>query len=134
MAEQAVAGLVDADVVIDWLRGLAAAGAWMSASRPDRAGVPGIVVMEVLAGCRDKAALRATEKQLARLEVIWPTAADIRMGARLLADHRLSSGLGIADAIIAAMAVRRGRRLYTFNHRHFGVVPGLDFTAPYPRA
>ena len=39
----------------------------------------------------------------------------------------------IPDAIIAAMALTRNAKLYTFNTRHFEIVEGLDTAAPYVR-
>ena len=39
----------------------------------------------------------------------------------------------LVDCLIAAMALGRASRLYSFNLKHFQVLPGLDVQPPYPR-
>jgi predicted nucleic acid-binding protein len=46
----------------------------------------------------------------------------------------LSHGVGVLDCLIAAIAIRLGNPFYTFNLKHFQVMPGLDVQAPYVRA
>ena len=55
------------------------------------------------------------------------------MAYDLVVRHRLSTGLGLADFLIAAQALDRGATLYTFNLKHFRAIPGLNAQAPYPR-
>jgi predicted nucleic acid-binding protein len=62
-----------------------------------------------------------------------PDASDVAAAFELLASHHLGSGLGIPDRVIAAMALNRSARLYSFNLKHFGVVQGLDVKEPYQR-
>ncbi|MBI4573970.1 MAG: hypothetical protein HY713_11885 [candidate division NC10 bacterium] len=38
------------------------------------------------------------------------------------------------DVLIAAIAIRLGAPLYTFNTAHFQVIPGLDVRSPYDRS
>jgi hypothetical protein len=45
----------------------------------------------------------------------------------------LSDGLGLLDAVIAAVAVGLSAELCTFNDKHSGVVPGLVTLRPYKR-
>jgi hypothetical protein len=65
--------------------------------------------------------------------VVWPDAAEFAAAYQLLLTHRLSSGLNIPDCLIAATALTRSACLYTFNFKHFQVVPGLDVKRPYLR-
>ncbi len=51
----------------------------------------------------------------------------------LLADHYLASSLSIPDCLIAAMALKRSTRLYSFNLKHYGQIDDLDVKAPYER-
>ena len=60
-------------------------------------------------------------------------AADSGLGLSLVKQHSLSTGLSLADFLIAAQALNRGAILYTFNLKHFGAIPGLDARAPYVR-
>jgi predicted nucleic acid-binding protein len=47
--------------------------------------------------------------------------------------YHLSHGLGLLDALIAACAVGHSATLYTFNVKHYQVVPGLVTAQPYTR-
>lgn len=89
--------------------------------------------MELLSGCRDQTDLRRCRAFLSRFDIVWPEAAEFAQACELLIAHRLSSGVGIPDCLIAAMAITRSARLYTFNLRHFRVIPGLEAQEPYNR-
>jgi predicted nucleic acid-binding protein len=125
--------LIDTDVLVECLRGSAAAKAWLSGLPKDTFGIPGVVAMELLIGCRNQTDLQQIQKFLGSFNVTWPDASEFARGFSLLLTLRLSSGLGIPDCLIAAMALARGARLYTFNLKHFQAVPGLDAQQPYPR-
>ena len=84
-------------------------------------------------GCLNQGDLQRTQKFLNAFEVAWPTAAEFEQAHGLLAKHRLSSGLSIPDYLIAAMALSRSARVYTFNLKHFQVITGLDAQTPYTR-
>ena len=58
------------------------------------------------------------------------------MPAVQLADFtafHLSHGLGLVDSLIAACAVGLSATLYTFNAKHYRVVPRLVIAQPYTR-
>jgi predicted nucleic acid-binding protein len=121
-------GLVDTDVLIDVQRGHPPALAWF-AGLTDLPGVPGFVVMELIQDARNAREVRRAMKLVAPLKVEWPTETDC---ARALPDfvaYHLSHGLGL----IAACAVGRGETLYTFNEKHYRIVPGLVTAEPYTR-
>ena len=126
--------LVDTDVLIECLRGASPAKAWLTSFSQEALGVPGIVAMELLMGCRNQRELDQTQRFLASFNVVFPDASEFERGCNLLVSLRLSAGLGIPDCLIAAMALSRGSRVYTFNLKHFQAVPGLDAQQPYPRA
>jgi predicted nucleic acid-binding protein len=85
-------------------------------------------------GCQNQVDLQRTQKFLATFEIIWPEATEFAQAYNLLATHRLTSGLSIPDCLIAAMALSRSARLYTFNLKHFQVIAGLDVQEPYARS
>jgi predicted nucleic acid-binding protein len=68
-----------------------------------------------------------------RLRLGSTDAAEFARAYELLAEHRVTSGLGIPDCPIAAMSLIRKARLYTFNLKHFQVIPGIDVQEPYSR-
>jgi len=94
--------LIDTDVLVDYLRGSAAAKNWLDNVRDDALAVPGIVAMELVIGCRSQRELRELESFVDALTVVWPEAHEFEHSYRLLVAHRLTSGLGIPDWLIAA--------------------------------
>ncbi len=68
--------LLDTDVLIDCLRGLPSAERWLRTSSGRDFGIPGIVAMELVVGCRDKAELGHVQAFLRRFNVIWPEAGE----------------------------------------------------------
>ena len=79
---------------------------------------------------RDEADLERTRNFLSSFDVVWPDATEFAQAYELLTIHYLASRLSIPDRLIAAMALSRSARLYTFSLRHFRVVSGLDAQAP----
>lgn len=125
-------GLVDTDVLIDVQRGHPPALAWFSGLTvlPD---IPGFVVMELIQDARNAREVRQAMKLVAPLTIVWPTETDCARALSDFAMYHLSHGLGLLDALIAACAVGRGETLYTFNDKHYRIVPGLVTAEPYTR-
>lgn len=124
--------IVDTDVLIDVQRGHPPALAWF-AGLTELPAVPGFVVMELAQDARNAREIRRALKLVAPLQIVWPTEVD---GARALSDfttYHHSHGLGLLDALIAACAVGLSATLYTFNDKHYRVVPGLVTAQPYAR-
>jgi predicted nucleic acid-binding protein len=124
---------VDTDVLIDCLRGQPAARQWLQADDREPVVVPGVVAMELVAGCRDSAQLRGVQSFLAALAIAWPDAEEGQSAYELLVRHRLADGMSVPDCFVAAAAMHRGVRLYTFNVRRYRAVDGLDVRQPYDR-
>ena len=125
--------LVDTDVVVDCLRGTAPSREWLQRASTEVLGLPGVVAMELLIGCRNRAEIQHLQKFLDTFAIVWPDASEFARAYELLAEHRLTSGLGIPDCLVAAMALVRQPRRYTFNSKHFRVIPGVDAHEPYSR-
>jgi predicted nucleic acid-binding protein len=124
--------LVDTDVLIDIQRRHPPAVAWF-AGLTNLPAVPGFVVMELVQDARNRREVRQALRLVAPLQIVWPTDVDC---ARALSDftaYHLTHGLGLLDALIAACAVGLTATLYTFNARHYRVVPGLVVAQPYTR-
>ena len=125
--------LVDTDVVVDCLRGTAPSREWLQRTSTEALGLPGVVAMELLIGCRNRAEIQHLQKFLSTFSIVWPDASEFARAYELLAEHRLTSGMGIPDCLVAAMALVRNARVYTFNSKHFRVIPGVDAQEPYSR-
>jgi predicted nucleic acid-binding protein len=129
-----VTAFVDSDALIDCLRGNPAAREWVSGQRAGDLLVPGIVALELIAGCRNRAEQGDVLEFLAQFPIVWPEPPEGAAALGLYVKHGLSGGIGVDDCIVAAMAVHRGVRLLTFNLRHYRVVAGLDVAEPYARS
>ena len=125
--------LLDTDVLVDCLRRTPAACAWMQRVVAEPFQVPGIVAMELIIGCCSRADAQKVNKFLEAFDVVWPEATEFTCAFDLLAVYRFSGGLSIPDSLIAAMAISRSATLYTFNLKHFRLIPGLDVREPYDR-
>jgi hypothetical protein len=124
--------LRDTDVLIDVQRGHPPALAWF-ASLTELPAVPGFVVMELVQDARNTGEVRQALKLVAPLRTVWPTEVDCTRALSDFAAYHASHGLGLLDALIAAIAVGLSARLCTFNVKHYQVVPGLVTALPYPR-
>jgi predicted nucleic acid-binding protein len=116
--------LVDTNILIDYLRGRLDAIAWLEALE-ERTAISAISVLELYAGARgqrDERDIIALREQLTCL----PASEEIteRAGA-ILRHYRMSHGIDIPDAIIAATAEHHGLKLATLNVRHFPMFPKL---------
>ena len=125
--------LVDTDVVIEFIRGNPKAAQWFQAQKDKVMGIPVIVRMELIQGVRNRQELRALLKELDKYETAHLETGDTIKALKWFEDFYLSHGLGIMDCLIAAPAIRLRRPLYTFNVRHYRVIPGLDARIPFER-
>ena len=93
--------------------------------------VSAVTVMELTVGCRNKMELRNVEKLLERFEVIPLNEQVSSVAVDLIKKYRLSHGLLIADALIAATAIANIIPLESKNQRDYKFISGLDLL-PYP--
>jgi predicted nucleic acid-binding protein len=87
--------------------------------------------MELITGYRNSAELRRLRLFLERFEIRGLSATIGETAVELLYQYRLSHGLLLADALIAATALECGETLYTKNMRHFRMITGLTVVRPY---
>ena len=123
--------ILDSDILIDILRGYPEAVKWL-ADQSKLQTVSGIAAIELAYGCTDAAGLRAARRLIAVFEVVWPEPIDVQAAYGLASLH-LSGGIDGPDAITAAIALRLGVPVATFNTKHFRAVPGLTIEQPYVR-
>ena len=133
MAAPAIITLLDSDVLIDILPQHPAARDWLERETDTKVVIHGVVAMETISGSSNKEDLRRNQAFLSRFTIAWPTPAEFEYAYRLLAEYRLATAIGIPDCLIAATAMTRGWRLYTFNLKHYRHLSGLQVDAPYPR-
>ncbi len=126
--------LIDTDILIDVARGLEEAITQLALWEHEHSiGVSVITYMELLVGCRNKREQRAVKDFIERFEVLIIDAEISEKAVSLLEKYRLSHGLLIADALIAATAMVRGLPLASKNQRDYRFIEGLKLL-PYPAA
>ncbi|OAD19147.1 PIN domain protein [Candidatus Thiomargarita nelsonii] len=124
--------LADTDILIDMGRGIATAiDRIEEEERKHKVAISTITQMELLVGCRNKAEMRSLEQFLTRFELIRIESSIADMGVELLRKYRLSHGLLIPDALIAATALVLDYALLSKNQRDFRFIENLDLLV-YP--
>jgi len=125
--------LVDTDILIDASRQDPQAIACLDQiERESALAVSTITQMELLVGCRNKTELRKTETFLKRFSIVKLNQDISDQAIRLIREYRLSHGLLIPDAIIAATALVMNQGFITKNQRDFCFIPNLCLLR-YPR-
>ena len=123
--------LLDTDVAIDLLRGFPPDIAWLQGLGASVLGLPGLVVMELLQGCQNKAEQLKVERFCQPHPLFWPTQADCQRGLADYVTFHLSHGVGLLDVLIGHAAIGLNESLATFNVRHYQVIAGLTTMQPY---
>jgi len=124
--------VVDTDILVDAGRGVQEALDYLQAlEHRARPAVSAVTQMELIVGCRNKTELQALERFLRRFRILKIDETISDKAVELLRQYRLSHGLLIADALIAATALSWGCPLVSKNQRDYRFIAGLDLW-PYP--
>ncbi|MEW6358967.1 MAG: type II toxin-antitoxin system VapC family toxin [Planctomycetota bacterium] len=130
MTRKSAGLLIDADVMVEYLRGEDRAKTFLE-SLDTRPATSAICVAELFAGSRNDKERMAIEHFLMAFDVL-PVDGDI---AQLAGEYRKtyvrSHSTGLADALVAATAATYRLTLVTFNTKHYPMLP--DVQVPYPR-
>jgi predicted nucleic acid-binding protein len=123
--------LFDTDVLIDYGRGDPHAAAVLDVARQEGTSAVSVIVHgELLAGCRDKREQSILDGFMAGFRCVHIDA-NISGGALgLLRRYRLSHGLRLPDALIAATALAYDWPLVTKNQKDYRFIEGLQLP-PY---
>jgi predicted nucleic acid-binding protein len=119
--------LVDTDILIAHLRGIAAARTWLRQARQNGPMTVSVVTIAELSGGIRSAERHDVWALLACMRA--EPASDIiaRQAGQFMRQYRRShSGIGLGDYLIAATAQVIGADLATLNTRHFPMFPGLQ--------
>jgi len=118
--------VVDTDILIDAARGIdEAIGYLRDLEHRAPLAVSVVTQMELVVGCRNKAELHDVEQFLRHFQILRIDEAISDKAVELLQQYRLSHGLLIADAFIAATAMASGYRLASKNQRDYRFITGL---------
>lgn len=90
-----------------------------------------ITQMELIVGCRDKKELQSLKKFFNQFQILELNKQISEKSVELLEQYRLSHGLLIPDALIAATAIENDEGFITKNQKDFKFIGGLKLL-PYP--
>ncbi|HEY9297796.1 MAG TPA: type II toxin-antitoxin system VapC family toxin [Phormidium sp.] len=119
--------LIDTDVLIDVSRGIEGTLALLDTTEATATLTVSVITqMELMVGCRHKSEQQVIERFLSRFEVIHVNESISNQAVELLRQYRLSHGLLIPDALIAATALVTGYPLLSKNQSDYRFIQGLN--------
>lgn len=124
--------IIDTDILIDVGRGdKTAIDCLLLIEQQFQLAVSAVTRMELIIGCRNKAELQKLRKFLQHFQSLKLTEQITDSAVDLLEQYRLSHGLLIADALIAATAIEYNEAFITKNQRDYRFIAGLRLKS-YP--
>ena len=123
--------LVDTDILIDVGRSVEVALLKLEMLAPANLAVSVITQMELMIGCRNRRELQILEQFVRKFEIIQLNEVISNRVIELLYTYRLSHGLLIADALIAATAIVNHAPLLSKNQRDYRFIQDLNLLS-YP--
>ncbi len=125
---------LDSDIVIDLLRQFPPAIAWFDTlDEEEEIILSGFVVLELIQGCQNKKELKKLQNELATYETVWPSDDSSNKAIKIFTKYYLSHNIGLLDVLIGQTAVELDVPLYTFNQKHYQVIPHLQTVQPYQK-
>lgn len=124
--------IFDTDILINVGRGDAEAiNCLNDYSKISTQAISVVTQMELIVGCRNKIELRQLKIFFKHFQILQITSQISETAADLLEQYRLSHGLLIPDALIAATAIENSENFITKNQKDFRFIKGLSLL-PYP--
>ncbi len=125
--------ILDTDIVIDCLSIYQPALDWLDSLKLEGIVLPGFVVIELMQGVRNNIEQKRLERKIEIYEIIWPEPEVCDEALSIFSRYHLSHGIGIFDALIGQTAVSLNLPLYTFNQKHYDIIPNLHTMRPYEK-
>jgi len=124
--------LVDTDILIDFAGSIQdASEVLIQLERRSTLAISAITELELLVGCRNKVELQNTDRLLERFQIIPLNEQVSNLATSLIRKYRLSHGLLLADALIAATALDLNCEFVTKNQRDYRFIENLNLLS-YP--
>ena len=124
--------ILDTDVFIDYFRGVELAKDYIEGIPVNKRATTDITLMELFKGARNKEELENIDRFIKRnIFIVLPiSSSPSRRAVQILRRYTLQKGLGLPDALIAAVAISADGKLITGNKKHFEFVEGLKVDLP----
>ncbi len=124
--------VLDTDVLVDHFRGVDEAKTFIEGVPINARTTTDVSYMELLCGVDNQREQDQVDRFITHnFPHILPISATVSRQAReLLRQHRLSRGLSLPDALIAAIVLSVEGTLITGNQKHFASIPDLNVQLP----
>jgi len=123
--------LLDTTVLVDLLNNYGPALQWKNQYPGFQAGITSVAWLEIVYGARNRVEQKRTLKMLSQYSIVYVTQADQDWAMQQFVHYRLSHGIDVPDALIAAPSHRLQLPLYTRNLKHFTPLLGHLAQEPY---
>ncbi len=124
--------IFDTDILINVGRGdVEAINCLQKYAQTSTLAISVITQMELIVGCRDKKELQSLTRFFKQFQILELNKQISKKSVELLEYFRLSHGLLIPDALIAATAIETDENFITKNQKDFRFISGLKLL-PYP--
>jgi predicted nucleic acid-binding protein len=123
--------LIETTILVDLLRGHAAAITWVNGVAPQDRWVSVITYFELLAGCRNRREQRTVAREMRQYQLLHLTEEISHTALEWFGRFHLSHRVGVLDSPIGATAFTHHLILATLNTKHFASFPGLHIERPY---
>jgi len=119
--------IIDTDILIDIARGdVSAPSAVQALQQTFSIAIRSVTEMGLIVGCRNKEELRKLDELLQLFQIVKLTSRISEIAVALLRRYRLSHGLSIPDALIAATSLAQNLAFITKNQRDYRFIAGLN--------
>jgi predicted nucleic acid-binding protein len=118
--------LCDTNIFISWFKGDLETLEKIKLIGLENILIPSVTVMELIQGTRNKTESIQLQKKLKGYHIVHFNEATSKLAIELIEQFRLSHGLLIPDAIIAATALAFNLKLFTYNLKDFKFIPGIQ--------
>ena len=124
--------IADTDVLIDFLRGAGEAERIEIELNTGRLCTTAVTAFELWAGSKSPQHMAIVETLLAAVTILPLDVSSARRAGEVRRElERAGTKIGMADSLIAGIALDHGAILITRNRKHYQRVPGLKLSAQY---
>ena len=124
--------ILDTDILVDYFRGVEVAKEYIGGIPVNERATTDITLMELFKGVRNKEELENIDEFVKRnMFIVLPVSSSAsRRAVQILRRYSLQKGLGLPDALIAAVTISTDGKLITGNKKHFEFIEGLKVDLP----